>query len=328
MLQAVFFDESDKVEAGELAASMDTAVIEKQLDVARVSIEAAQTHLDAAMLGYDQTVEQLETAVELAGNMKEEMLLYNHYIYYDEPFTVTDSTGNNTQVTKSENEGSQKITSKTLGDQKVESSGTAESRTSGTSDSTSISRAGTAQKQSVRVQLQDALNQYELAVLRLEQAKENDLTIRMAEDNLKIAGAQLALYEEQLKLLEIISPIEGIVINRFAQPGEYLLPGAKVLEIGDLSQVTCDIYIPEDRYGKVFLGQEVVLTVDSYPGDEFKGIISKIADEAEFTPKNIQTKDDRVTTVYRITISIDNFNMKLKAGMPADVVINTGDIDF
>ena len=59
------------------------------------------------------------------------------------------------------------------------------------------------------------------------------------------------------------------------------------------------------------------------PGQEFKGTISKIADEAEFTPKNIQTKDDRVTTVYRITISIDNMDMKLKAGMPADVVIDT-----
>ena len=102
-----------------------------------------------------------------------------------------------------------------------------------------------------------------------------------------------------------------------------MLPGAPVMEIADLSEVICDIYIPENKYGKVFLGQEVILTVDSYPEEKFEGIVSRIADEAEFTPKNIQTKDDRVTTVYRITISIDNTDMKLKAGMPADVVIDT-----
>ena len=71
----------------------------------------------------------------------------------------------------------------------------------------------------------------------------------MAEDNLDIANAQLELYMQQLEELELVSPIEGTVINRFAEPGEYLLPGTPVYEIGNLTEVTCDIYIPENKYG-------------------------------------------------------------------------------
>lgn len=88
-----------------------------------------------------------------------------------------------------------------------------------------------------------------------------------------------------------------------------------------MSGAECNIYIPESRYGKIFLGQEAKLTVDSYPGEQFTGRVTKISDRAKFTPKNIQTKEDRVTTLYKITISIDNKDMKLKPGMPADIKI-------
>ncbi|GEM_PF-963425 len=312
-LKEVFFEESDKVSSGDIVAVMDTQLIEKQLDLTRASMAAAQTQLDAAILGYDQTVELSEKSLELAGEIKEELLLYNHYIYYDEPLTITNSESTSNQETSLEYSGSQQmINAMTTG-----------SNTSGSSDSTSISYPGPSQKQSVRVQLQDALNQYDLALLRLEQVRENDLAVRIAEDKLNIASVQLELYKQQLKELEIVSPSEGTVINRFAEPGEYLLPGSPVFEVGKLLEVTCDIYIPENKYGMIFPGQEVILTVDSYPGEEFRGSVLKIADEAEFTPKNIQTRDDRVTTVYKITIFIQNPDMKLKAGMPADVVIDT-----
>lgn len=312
-LKEVFFEESDTVGSGDIVATMDTQLIEKQIDITRANIAAAQTQLDAAMMGYDQAVELSEKSLELAGEIKGQMLLYNHYIYYDEPLTVTSSESTSSQATSFEYSGSQQLLN----------AGTTGSNTSGSSDSTSVSYPGPSQKQSVRVQLQDALNQYDLALLRLKQAMENDLAVKMAEDHLNIARVQLELYKQQLKELEIVSPSEGTIINRFAEPGEYLLPGSPVFEIGKLLEVTCDIYIPENKYGMIFPGQEVILSVDSYPGEEFKGSVLKIADEAEFTPKNIQTKDDRVTTVYRITIFIDNPDMKLKAGMPADVVINT-----
>ena len=150
----------------------------------------------------------------------------------------------------------------------------------------------------------------------------NDIQIKIAEDNLNIAEAQLELYNQQIDELDIISPIDGVVLNKLSEEGEYLLPGTSIYEIGDLYHVICNIYIPEDKYGKIFLNQEVILTVDSYPDSEFEGLVSKISDEAEFTPKNIQTKQERAATVYRITINLENPDLQLKPGMPADVVIN------
>jgi HlyD family secretion protein len=172
------------------------------------------------------------------------------------------------------------------------------------------------------MQLEDAVNKYKLAKLKLKQVQENDIQIKIAEKNLDTVKAQLDLYCEQLEQLKIISPINGIVLNKLSEAGEYLLPGTQIYEIGDLYNVTCNIYIPEDKYGKVFLDQKVTLMVDSYPEEEFYGHITKVSDKAEFTPKNIQTKEDRVITVYKITISIKNPELKLKPGMPADVVID------
>lgn len=171
-------------------------------------------------------------------------------------------------------------------------------------------------------QIEAAKIQYNLAILRLKQAKENDITIEIAENNLEAARAQLELYKQQLSDFSIISPIEDIILNKFAEEGEYLLPGAPIYEIGDLYNMFCNIYIPEDEYGKIFLNQKAILTVDSYPDIEFTGFVSKISNEAEFTPKNIQTKEERTTTVYKITISIKNPDLKLKPDMPADVIIN------
>jgi len=195
--------------------------------------------------------------------------------------------------------------------------------TTGTSTSTSTSYAGLAQKESVRMQLEESINQYKMAELKLKQVKENNSQISIAEKNLDVVKAQLGLYAEQLDELNIISPIDGIILNKFAEEGEYLLPGTPVYEVADLYNVKCDIYIPEDEYGKIFLNQKTVLNIDSYPGEQFTGYVTKISDKAEFTPKNIQTKEDRVTTVYKITISIKNSDLKLKPGMPVDVSINT-----
>jgi HlyD family secretion protein len=164
-----------------------------------------------------------------------------------------------------------------------------------------------------------------MAELKLKQVKENNTQVIIAEKNLDVVKTQLELYKEQLDELNITSPIDGIILNKFAEEGEYLLPGTPVYEVADLYNVECSIYIPEDEYGKIFLNQKTALYVDSYPGEQFTGTITKISNKAEFTPKNIQTKEDRVTTVYKITISIKNPELKLKPGMPVDVSIEKTD---
>ena len=98
----------------------------------------------------------------------------------------------------------------------------------------------------------------------------------------------------------------------------------QALRIGNLDPVNLTVYVPEDSYGNVYLGQNVEVTVDSFPGEKFIGKIMHIADKAEFTPRNVQTVEGRRSTVYGVDIVVPNPNQKLKPGMPADVTFING----
>jgi HlyD family secretion protein len=93
------------------------------------------------------------------------------------------------------------------------------------------------------------------------------------------------------------------------------------MTVADLSEVRLKVFVPETQIGLVKLGQKVQVTVDSYPGQIFEGEVSYISPRAEFTPKNVQTKEERVNTVFAVKVSIPNPEMHLKPGMPADAVI-------
>jgi len=117
----------------------------------------------------------------------------------------------------------------------------------------------------------------------------------------------------------ILSPIDGVVLYRSVELGEVAVPGAPMFTIADLSRLTLTVYVPEDRYGQMALGQTYPVTVDSFPEFYFKGTVSHIADQPEFTPRNVQTIDSRKNTVYAIRLDLEPTGGKLKPGMPADV---------
>lgn len=119
----------------------------------------------------------------------------------------------------------------------------------------------------------------------------------------------------------IRSPINGIVLMRAADPGEITTAGGALLVVADLSTVTLTVYVPEAQYGQIYLGQDLPVTVDSFPGYVYIGTVTRIADEAEFTPRNAQTIQNRKNTVYAVKLTIPNPNMDLKPGMPADVTL-------
>ena len=119
----------------------------------------------------------------------------------------------------------------------------------------------------------------------------------------------------------ITSPIDGVVLERLVEPGEFAAPGSTVMVVASLDALTLKIYVPEDRYGQISLGQNILVTVDSFPGETFKGRVSFISDKAEFTPRNVQTKDSRQTTVYAVKLNLDPAGGKLKPGMPADATL-------
>jgi multidrug resistance efflux pump len=133
------------------------------------------------------------------------------------------------------------------------------------------------------------------------------------------AEANLALIEAQITKLTIAAPADGIVLARNVEPGEVVNPGSVVFTIGQLSDLSLTVYVPEDRYGEVAIGQVVEVTVDSFPGETFSATVVHIADQAEFTPRNVQTVEGRKTTVFAIKLRLDDPESKLKPGMPADV---------
>ncbi len=149
--------------------------------------------------------------------------------------------------------------------------------------------------------------------------KQEDLAGRKAE--IQRAQAQLGVTESQLDDTSVSSPIDGVVLVKSAEIGEVLAAGTTVVTIGDLDHPWLRGYIKETDLGRVKLGQKVKLTTDSYPGKEYWGHVSFIASEAEFTPKQIQTKEERVKLVYRIKIEVDNSSHELKANMPVDAEI-------
>ena len=120
------------------------------------------------------------------------------------------------------------------------------------------------------------------------------------------------------------APFDGIILSKAAEPGEYLIPGAPVVTLGDLGSPWLRAYVPETDLGKVRLGQTVPVTCDSWPGRVFKGTVSYISGEAEFTPKQVQTPEERVKLVYRIKITLENEDLALKPGMPADARLEPG----
>jgi HlyD family secretion protein len=117
------------------------------------------------------------------------------------------------------------------------------------------------------------------------------------------------------------APRKGIVLERMVNVGEIAPPNFSLLTIADLDQVTLTVYVPENQIGLIKVGQSVEVRVDSFPERTFNGEVVYIASRAEFTPKNVQTKEERVSTVFAVKIEIPNPDQTLKPGMPADAQI-------
>ena len=146
-------------------------------------------------------------------------------------------------------------------------------------------------------------------------------TIAQARARLTQAKEALNLAQTYLEYTKLISPLSGVVLSEVIESGEYIVPGTPVITVGNLEKVWLRGYIQETDLGRVKIGQNVLVTTDTYPDRIYRGLISFIASQAEFTPKNVQTKKERVKLVYRIKVDIPNPNLELKPGMPADAKI-------
>jgi len=143
--------------------------------------------------------------------------------------------------------------------------------------------------------------------------------VSQAEANLAQAQAALEVLRIQTGKSEVKAPVSGVITALNLEIGELASPGMVVLTIAQLEEVTLTVYVPENQYGLIQIGQDVRITADSFAGESFTGNVLHIADQAEFTPRNVATTDGRKATVYAIKIRIPNPDLALKPGMPADV---------
>jgi HlyD family secretion protein len=177
-----------------------------------------------------------------------------------------------------------------------------------------------------------AINASQEATARIRSAKARlDLVlagprkeeIEQARAQVAVTVQALALARQQLADTRLLAPVNGVVLSKAAEPGSFLNPGTPVITVGELDQVWLRGYINETDLGRIRLNQAVGVTTDTYPGKVYHGKVSYISDLAEFTPKIVQTYQERVKLMYRIKISLENPGRELKPGMPADAVIMT-----
>jgi HlyD family secretion protein len=186
--------------------------------------------------------------------------------------------------------------------------------------------------QDLNTQIDAAEAQYRAAeaAVGMAQAQLDGLEAGATTEEIAIAEAQVDQAQAGLDSLivlrdkqTIVAPVGGVVLEVNIHEGELTIPGGTMLTLGDLDHVTLTVYVPEDRLGQVKIGQTVDVSVDSFPGQTFEGTVVRIADEAEFTPRNVQTQEERVNMVFAVEVRIPNPDHALKPGLPADAVILT-----
>lgn len=167
---------------------------------------------------------------------------------------------------------------------------------------------------------QAALQASEANQLELKRREQDVLAHRA---DIARALAQIGITHSQIDDTVVRSPIDGVVLVKSAEVGEVLAAGTTVVTIGDIDHPWLRAYVSETDLGRVKWGAPASLSTDSFPGKTYPGHVSFIASEAEFTPKQIQTNEERVKLVYRIKIDVDNRSHDLKLNMPVDAEIQT-----
>lgn len=157
--------------------------------------------------------------------------------------------------------------------------------------------------------------------LRLVEEGPRKETIDQARARAARAREELELSRTRLSWAEVLSPLRGMVLSKNVEPGDYLAAGAPIVTVGALDNVWMRGYVEGSDLGRVKVGQPAVVTVDSFPGKGYEGRVTFIAQQAEFTPKTVQTRKERVKLVYRVKVDVPNPARELLPGMPADAAI-------
>jgi HlyD family secretion protein len=196
-----------------------------------------------------------------------------------------------------------------------------------------LARAGASQIEIRRRDVQVAEAQVQQAMAALASARAGYETVRLRAQEVEAARAQVVQAEANLRYLlaqrenlTIRAPLAGLVLARSVEEGEVVNAGTPIVTIADIRRVWIRLFIPEEQLARVKVGQPVRVFVDAFPGRPFQGRVTEVSSRAEFTPANIQTKEERVKLVFAVRVSLDNPEGLLKPGMFADAEIITGNL--
>jgi len=353
----ILADEGDEVEEGTILARLDTALLEAETGRAQAAVALAQANLAQVKAGArEEEVRAAQAALEKAIAAQEgaKRAWEDAQAALEEPQELKLQIAEaETQVALAEHQLSraqaQLAIARIMRD-KYEWDGSAEGQALYEAYAYQVSAAeaalAAAQEQlvgaqknleillalkenpvSLQAQVHAAQAQYEVAAAGAEVAQAALESLKAGATPEEIAAAQaqleqgeaaLGLLEVQLEKMTLKAPLSGLVTSRSVQIGETASPGAVLLTLADLDQVELTVFIPENRLGEIRLGQKVTIEVDSFPGKGYQGEVVYISSEAEFTPRNVQTKEERVNTVFAVKIRLPNPEHELKPGMPAD----------
>jgi len=172
-----------------------------------------------------------------------------------------------------------------------------------------------------RLDYERAENLYKAGAISMQKRDAAKTLAAADKANMEALRASFELAKTRLGFAELVSPLNGFVSVKSALTGEVVQIGAPVFTVIDLNSLWVTAYINETDLGRVKLNQAAEIVTDTYPGKKYKGRVSFISNEAEFTPKTIQTTQERVKLVYRIKVEVDNSSLEFKPGMPADAYI-------
>lgn len=155
-----------------------------------------------------------------------------------------------------------------------------------------------------------------------DQKRQIEAQLVHSRKNLEALKATVELADIRLDYARLISTKSGTVLDRMYEVGEVVMAGSPVVTIADLENLEIRVYLPEISLGKIKLGQDVNIQIDSHPDEMFPGSVKYISDKAEFTPKNVQTKEERIKQVFAVDIAANSQGGILKPGMPCDVIVH------
>lgn len=322
-------DEGEMVKPGQLLAKLDPRDLKADVELRRAEVQAAE----AALVQLKNGSRPEEIAAALAAKERAQAAL-DELLHGSRPqeIAVAQAAATSAQVeharlkadrARAEGLYHTRTISREEYDRQVAAYDVAVARLAEATERLALVKEGPRREQidAARAALAQAQSQYELVKRGPRQELIDQAAAKLAQAK---AGLDLAEIRLSYATLNWHLPWTGVVMSKNVEPKEYVSAGTPIITVGDITHVWLRAYISAEEQGSVKYGQKVRVTTDAYPGKVYDGVVAFIASEAEFTPKSVQTPKERTKLVYRVKINIDNPNMELKRGMPADGEILLG----